>query len=129
MTRKVDIGEPPVLSSEPPEPGKPHQFSLAAAMALIAGASSGPGQFPPLMARKPGSRAPAGLLIQAAACLVLIVVFKPDAIASIGSAVALLIFMLATAGGRMTPGSAGSRVSRATTTCTATRRRSSCQGR
>ena len=97
MTRKVDIGEPPVPVSEPSERGKPHQVSLAAAMALIVGASSGPGQFPPLMARKPGGRAPAGLLIQAAAYLVLIVVFKPDAIASIGSAMTLLIFMLVTA--------------------------------
>jgi hypothetical protein len=73
MTRKVDIGEPPVPVNEPPE------------------------QFPPLMAPRLGGRAPAGLLIQAAACLVLIVVFKLDAIASIGSPVALLIFMLVTA--------------------------------
>ena len=97
MTRKVDIGEPPVPVSEPPEQGKPHQFSLTAAMAPVVGASSGPGQFPPLMAREFGGRAPAGLLIQGAACPVLIVVFKLDAIASIGSAAALLIFMLATA--------------------------------
>jgi len=54
------------------------------------------GQFPGLMARKVGGRASAGLLIQAAACLVLAVVFKLDAIASIGSAVALLIFTLIT---------------------------------
>jgi amino acid transporter len=38
------------------------------------------GQFPPLMARKLGGRASAGLLIQAAACLVLALVFKLDAI-------------------------------------------------
>ena len=55
------------------------------------------GQFPPLMARKVGGRASAGLLIQAVACLILAVVFKLDAIASIGSAVALLIFTLITA--------------------------------
>ena len=55
------------------------------------------GQFPPLMARKLGGRVSAGLLIEAAACLVLAVVFKLDAIASIGSAVALLIFTLITA--------------------------------
>jgi amino acid transporter len=55
------------------------------------------GQFPPLMARRLGGRASAGLLIEAAACLVLAVVFKLDAIASIGSAVALLIFTLITA--------------------------------
>jgi amino acid transporter len=55
------------------------------------------GQFPPLMARKLGGRASNGLLIQAVVCLVLAVVFKLDAIASIGSAVALLIFTLITA--------------------------------
>jgi amino acid transporter len=55
------------------------------------------GQFPPLMARKIGGRASAGLLIQAAACLIMAVFFKLDAIASIGSAVALLIFTLITA--------------------------------
>ena len=49
------------------------------------------------MARKVGGRASAGLLIQAVACLILAVVFKLDAIASIGSAVALLIFTLITA--------------------------------
>jgi hypothetical protein len=48
------------------------------------------------MARKLGGRASAGLLIEAAACLILAVVFKLDAIASIGSAVALLIFTLIT---------------------------------
>src|SRR6516162_4965352 len=55
------------------------------------------GQFPPLMARKFGGRLSAGLLFQAAVCLVLAVVFKLDAIASIGSAVALVIFTLITA--------------------------------
>ena len=55
------------------------------------------GQFPPLMARKLGGRVSAGLLIEAAACLILAVVFNLDAIASIGSAVALLIFTLITA--------------------------------
>ena len=55
------------------------------------------GQFPGLMARKVGGRASAGLLIQAVVCLILAVVFKLDAIASIGSAVALLIFTLITA--------------------------------
>ena len=53
-------------------------------------------QFPPQMARKVGP-ASSGLLIQAAVCLVLAVAFKLDAIASIGSAVALLIFTLITA--------------------------------
>ncbi|HEY6313399.1 MAG TPA: APC family permease [Streptosporangiaceae bacterium] len=55
------------------------------------------GQFSPLMARKVGGRASTGLLIQAAVCLVLAVAFKLDAIASIGSAVALLIFTFITA--------------------------------
>jgi len=55
------------------------------------------GQFPPLMARRAGGRASAGLLIQAAACLVLAVGFKLDSIASIGSAVALVIFTMITA--------------------------------
>lgn len=54
------------------------------------------GQFPPLMAHKVGGRASSGLLIQAVICLVLAVGFKLDAIASIGSAVALLIFTLIT---------------------------------
>jgi amino acid transporter len=54
------------------------------------------GQFPPLMAHRVGGRASAGLLIQAVTCLVLAVVFKLDAIASIGSVVALLIFTLIT---------------------------------
>jgi amino acid transporter len=55
------------------------------------------GQFPPLMARKLGGRVSTGLLIEAAACLILALVFNLDAIASIGSAVALLIFTLITA--------------------------------
>src|SRR5438034_3689529 len=54
-------------------------------------------QFPPLMARKFGGRLSAGLLFQAVAYLILAVLFKLDAIASIGSAVALLIFTLITA--------------------------------
>jgi amino acid transporter len=54
------------------------------------------GQFPPLMAAKAGGRASAGLLIEAGSCLVLALAFKLDAIASIGSAVALLIFTLIT---------------------------------
>jgi amino acid transporter len=55
------------------------------------------GQFPLLMARKLGGRASAGLLVQAAVCLVLAVVFKLDSIASIGSAVALVVFTMITA--------------------------------
>jgi amino acid transporter len=55
------------------------------------------GQFPGLMARRLGGRVSVGLLIEAAACLVLALLFNLDAIASIGSAVALLIFTLITA--------------------------------
>jgi amino acid transporter len=54
------------------------------------------GQFPPLMASKLGGRASNGLLIQAAACLILAVAFNLDSIASIGSAVALVIFTMIT---------------------------------
>src|SRR5262252_4333932 len=54
-------------------------------------------QFPPLMARKFGGRLSAGLLFQAVVCLILAVAFKLDAIASIGSAVALVIFTMITA--------------------------------
>jgi amino acid transporter len=55
------------------------------------------GQFPPVMARRLGGRLSAGLLIQATVCILLAVFFNLDAIASIGSAVALLIFTLITA--------------------------------
>ena len=55
-------------------------------------------QFPPLMGRKLGRRLSAGLMIAAVACLVLAVGFNLDAIASIGSAVALIIFSLVTVG-------------------------------
>jgi amino acid transporter len=55
------------------------------------------GQFPPVMARRLGGRVSAGLVIQATACIVLALFFNLDAIASIGSAVALLIFTLITA--------------------------------
>lgn len=55
------------------------------------------GQFPGLMARRIGGRASMGLLIEAAVCLILALLFNLNAIASIGSAVALLIFTLITA--------------------------------
>src|SRR6516165_3338731 len=55
------------------------------------------GQFPPLMARKLGGRASNGLLIAAAVTLVLALGFNLDAIASIGSAVALVLFTMTTA--------------------------------
>ena len=52
------------------------------------------GQFPPLLARRFGGRAPAGLLVTAIVAIVLAVGFDLNAIASIGSAVALVIFTL-----------------------------------
>ena len=55
-------------------------------------------QFPPVMARRSGGRVSAGLLIQAVACIIMAVAFNLDAIASIGSAVALLVFTFITAG-------------------------------
>jgi amino acid transporter len=54
------------------------------------------GQFPPPMGRRFGGRLPAGLAVQAGVCLLLVVLFKLSAIASIGSAVALMIFVLVT---------------------------------
>ena len=56
------------------------------------------GQFPPLMGRRLGGRAPVGLLITAAGAIVMSVGFSLTAIASIGSAAALLVFMLVTIG-------------------------------
>jgi amino acid transporter len=55
------------------------------------------GQFPPLMARRYGGRIPMGLLLTAGIALVLAVGFDLSSIASIGSAIALAIFMLVTA--------------------------------
>jgi L-asparagine transporter-like permease len=56
------------------------------------------GQFPPTLARRWGDRAPAGLLLTAAAAAGLAIGFDLSAIASIGSAVALVVFSLVTAG-------------------------------
>ena len=56
------------------------------------------GQFPPLMGRRVGGRAPMGILVTAAAAIVLAVFFDLNAIASIGSAVALVVFALVTIG-------------------------------
>jgi amino acid transporter len=55
------------------------------------------GQFPPVLGRRFGGRAPAGLLITAGAAIVLAVGFDLSSIASIGSAIALLVFTLVTA--------------------------------
>lgn len=54
------------------------------------------GQFPSFMARKVGGRASMGLLIVTVLCLVMVIGFDLTAIASIGSAVALIIFVLIT---------------------------------
>ena len=56
------------------------------------------GQFPPLMARRWRERIPAGLLVTAGVAVVLAVGFDLTAIASIGSAVALLVFTLISVG-------------------------------
>jgi amino acid transporter len=56
------------------------------------------GQFPTVMGGTVGGRAPVGLLVAAALVIVMVVAFDLSAIASIGSAVALMIFALVTAG-------------------------------
>jgi amino acid transporter len=55
------------------------------------------GQFPPVMSRRVGSRVSVGLLVTALAAMILAVGFDLSSIASIGSAVALLVFTLITA--------------------------------
>jgi amino acid transporter len=54
------------------------------------------GQFPPLMRQRLAGRAPVGLVVSAAGAILLAVGFGLGAIASIGSAAALLVFLLAT---------------------------------
>ena len=56
------------------------------------------GQFPPMMGRRVGGRAPMGVVITLVAAVVLVVFFDLNAIASIGSAVALVVFTLVTFG-------------------------------
>jgi L-asparagine transporter-like permease len=56
------------------------------------------GQFPPVMARRLWDRVGAGLLYTAVLAIVLAVGFDLNAIASIGSAVALIVFTLVTFG-------------------------------
>ncbi len=56
------------------------------------------GQFPPLLGRRLGGRAPAGIVVTAVVAGVLAVGFDLTAIASIGSAVALIVFALVSAG-------------------------------
>ena len=63
----------------------------------LCGEMASMGQFPPLLGRRFGGRAPAGLLVTAAVAIVLAVGFDLSSIASIGSAIALLVFTLVTA--------------------------------
>ncbi len=56
------------------------------------------GQFPTLMARRLGGGAPFGLIILAVAIVIVVVAFNLSAVASIGSAVALVIFGVVTLG-------------------------------
>jgi amino acid transporter len=56
------------------------------------------GQFPTLMARRLGGRAPFGLLFLSGAVIVVVIAFDLSAVASIGSAVALVIFGIVTLG-------------------------------
>ena len=56
------------------------------------------GQFPPVMADRIGGRLSNGLLITALASVVFVVAFDLSAVASIGSAIALVVFTLITAG-------------------------------
>jgi amino acid transporter len=56
------------------------------------------GQWPPLLGRRFRGRASAGLLLASVAIVILVLGFDLSAIASIGSAVALLIFSLVTLG-------------------------------
>ncbi len=56
------------------------------------------GQFPPAMSHRVGGRASMGIVVTAAAAIVLAVFFDLSAIASLGSAVALVVFTLVTFG-------------------------------
>jgi amino acid transporter len=59
---------------------------------------SAAGQFPPAMGRRVGGRASMGIVVTAVAATVLALFFDLNAIASIGSAVALVVFTLVTFG-------------------------------
>jgi len=56
------------------------------------------GQFPPLLGRRFFDRAPAGLIVTALAAVILSVGFDLSSIASLGSAVALIVFTFVTIG-------------------------------
>jgi amino acid transporter len=55
-------------------------------------------QFPPVLGRRLGDRAPTGILLTAAVAIVLAAGFDLSSIASIGSAIALVVFALVSAG-------------------------------
>jgi amino acid transporter len=69
------------------------------------------GQFPPVMARRLSGRLPVGLLFTAVIAIVLAAGFDLSAIASIGSAIALLVFGLVTVGHFRLRGETGARLS------------------
>lgn len=69
------------------------------------------GQFPPVLGRRVGGGAPAGLLLTAACAMVLAAGFDLSAIASIGSAIALLVFALVGIGHLRVCQETGARVS------------------
>jgi amino acid transporter len=69
------------------------------------------GQFPPTMGQRIADRAPVGLLVAAAVILLMVIAFDLSAIASIGSAVALTIFGLVTAGHLRVRSQTGARLS------------------
>jgi amino acid transporter len=56
------------------------------------------GQFPPLLGRRLAGRVPVGLVVTALAAIILAIGFDLSSIASIGSAIALVVFTLVTAG-------------------------------
>jgi amino acid transporter len=69
------------------------------------------GQFPETLGRRFADRAPAGLLLTAATAIVLAVGFDLNAIASIGSAIALMVFSLVTLGHLRVRSETGARAS------------------
>ena len=69
------------------------------------------GQFPPVMGRRFSGRLPAGLLLTAVVAIVLAVGYDVNAIASIGSAIALLVFALVSIGHLRVRDQTGARIS------------------
>jgi amino acid transporter len=68
------------------------------------------GQFPPALGRRVGGRAPTGILVTAVIAGILAIGFDLTAIASIGSAVALVVFAFVTAGHLRVRGETGASV-------------------